>query len=678
MSSAAMKLAMTFTAIDAASSIVMGLEKRILRLGDAGKQVRKDFEDMVSHARAGLKALAAEKYLFDKLKPGVSAAADVQEAMIDVQMTLRKATDDADAFAGKMQLIRDNAYDVQKWAIGGTTDVLKVTNVLLRPIKEMESIVGKSGAVAATMGLATITKENPEMTAHAMTDVAIPFKIRGPQFGELADWMQRIVTSTNTKVLELMEGMKYVAPAAANLGLGYKETITGMGVLAEHGLRGSVAGTGFKDFLVRVTGAYRSGEDWINVLGLKFFDEHGKAKPLIGMINEMREKIAGLPEDQAGKAITDIMGLKGKERKKMLKKYKQWRELAPKLKALSPKEQIEAITKLFGMEGMPAAFAFMDRGIGSYEYVLKNAEESLPLEEKINMRMGGLKASLEGLQGTWESTLANVFNPMLGTLTALAKVGNDAADAVNAFAEANKKVTAGFNIGIGAAAVGIGGYAGYRLLRAGLSGRRLLKGLGSTAAGVAEGKALQMAAGVIPVFVVNMPAAMSPGGNGLPSPSKTPGAGAKPTLFDAFGNPILTGASAGASSAAATGTLSAAMAALGVLTGTGAVVAGTAYTSRAIGEALAKKHAQYYSIDKLSEMKSQQMVMGGGPGSYQVRVIDEELARRLENFKPEVKNDIRLSINIDPAGRVTTQTSDLNTTTHIDLNRGELMGNMSN
>ncbi len=659
MSSAAMKLAMTFTAIDAASSIVLGLEKRVLRLGDAGKQVKKDFDDMVSHARAGFKALASEKYLFDKLKPGVSAAADVQEAMIDVRMTLQKAGDDAGVLSDKLKQVRDNAYGIQKWAIGGTTDVLKVTNVLVKPIKEMESIIGPKGAVAATMALATITKEAPEMVAHAMTDIAIPFKLRGPQFGELADWMQRLVTSSNTNVLELMEGMKYAAPPAGQQGLGWKDTLIGMGVLAEHGLRGSVAGTGLKDFIVRLTGAFRSGEDWIKVLNLRFyegFDERGNLKNLSEIIQEMREKIGGMAEEQQGTAITDLMGLKGKERKQMLDKLKKNRELA-QLKALSPKERTEALVKIWGMEGMPPAAALMDTGIGSYEYVLKNATESLPLEEKINMRMGGLKATLEGMQGTWQSTLANVFDPMLGTLRAIANAGNDAADAINTFAEANKKITAGFNIGIGAAAVGIAGYGAFRLAKAGLSARKVFRALGSTAAGVVEGKALQMAAGVVPVYVVNMPSSLAlGGGSNVPTTQpKGTGTGSGPVLYDANGRPVATGGPGGAPSAAARGT-----GGIGSAIGKAAALLGYGYV---VDDAVSGMHH-----DLLNLYSGTRAVLGGAESW-------REFARQQQ---AEIKNDVRISIHIDPDRRVTTQTSDLNTTARIDLNRGELMGNMSN
>ncbi|MFH1028482.1 MAG: phage tail tape measure protein [Pseudomonadota bacterium] len=171
------------------------------------------------------------------------------------------------------------------------------------------------------------------------------------------------------------------------------------------------------------------------------------------------------------------------------------------------------------------------------------------------------------------------------------------------------------------------------VLLAGRYGKKALGGLaqkllnrsGSVAMGVTEGKVLEAAAGVSPVFVVNWPANLGgiiPGGG-------VPGKGGASSLL-----PFLSASSVGSIPAIGT-----------------AIVGGG---SIAMGKHLAEKEAAWRSTQDLMEMRSRQMVMGGGPRSFQVRTIDAELAKR------QVKNDIKIDIQIDDRGRVTTKTTGMN------------------
>ena len=62
-----MKLALTLTAVDMLSGIVNQAKNHILSLGDAGKSVKKDFDDMTRHVTAGLKGIAVAAYAIHKI-----------------------------------------------------------------------------------------------------------------------------------------------------------------------------------------------------------------------------------------------------------------------------------------------------------------------------------------------------------------------------------------------------------------------------------------------------------------------------------------------------------------------------------------------------------------------------------------------------------------------------------
>lgn len=93
------------------------------------------------------------------------------------------------------------------------------------------------------------------------------------------------------------------------------------------------------------------------------------------------------------------------------------------------------------------------------------------------------------------------------------------------------------------------------------------------------------------------------------------------------------------------------------------------YSSREIGKYMAENEAQWSSTQRLMDLRSRHMVMGGGPNSYQVRTIDQELNRR----GVDGENNINLTIYIDKDGRDFSRSDDMNTQVNT-TKRGDFFG----
>ncbi len=145
-----MKLAIQVTAVDMLSGIVSRMKQSILGLGEAGKKSQKDFDDMTSHITKGLKAIAVSAYALNKIKPGVQAAADLQEAMIDVKMSLMRSGQAAAALNDELQQVRSTAVNIQAVTPFSAQDVVEIQNELLKAGLDMKDVVGKGGAAWAT------------------------------------------------------------------------------------------------------------------------------------------------------------------------------------------------------------------------------------------------------------------------------------------------------------------------------------------------------------------------------------------------------------------------------------------------------------------------------------------------------------------------------------------------
>jgi hypothetical protein len=168
------------------------------------------------------------------------------------------------------------------------------------------------------------------------------------------------------------------------------------------------------------------------------------------------------------------------------------------------------------------------------------------LQGDILTKMSGFTGKIGNAAGTLDSDLKDALDNAIDQTGRLKATLREAADAfiqpinkgVNKLIQygLNEKKKGGLELSgkqliAGGVALAAGTYIAGRL--GGAAARRLLRGTGNLAAGVATGKALEYGAGVTPVYVVNMPGA-GPLGAEIP---KVPG-GFDKALGDAIGKGV--------------------------------------------------------------------------------------------------------------------------------------------
>ncbi|MDA8428481.1 MAG: phage tail tape measure protein [Geobacteraceae bacterium] len=477
------KLAMQLTMIDMLSGVAQVAKRNILAMGSAGKEVQRDFDLMTHHIGRGLKSIAVANYGFEKIRPGIAAAADLQENLIDVRMSLMRSGQAASTLGKELAQVRSTAVDLQKITPFSASDVVQVQKELLNSGLEFDSVIGK-GATRAAMMLATITKEAPSAAAAAMLNIGIPYHLKSSEYGDVADVIQKHVMSGRMKLPDLNAALPYVAPVAKQFKVPWDDLLTGMAVLGEQGQLGSMAGTHLKDFYSRLTGSSRISR---RIMGAVNRDLVGKGHAPLEFWDKKGEM---LPTQQLIKNLRSSMG------------------------NYNTKQRMFILEKIFGEQGGLAAMGLMSEGTGSWEFVKKKVLDVAGAEEKMTERLKGFNASLTALKGTSTTSLASLFNPMLSPLTQAADLMNTLVAGAGKLADAHPAVTAVGNGIIGTAIVSAGAYGAYNLIKGGAAGARVLKGLrgfGGSALGIAEGKAVQAATGVQPVFVTNWPGGALPG-----------------------------------------------------------------------------------------------------------------------------------------------------------------------
>jgi len=622
-----MKLALQLTGVDMLSGLLDRVKKNVLNLGAAGEQVSRDFDRMNAHITKGLQGVAVAAYGVHQIAKGIVPAGNLQEEMINVEMSLMKSGKEASILNRELDEVRKTAIELQKITPFSAQEMVKAEKEFLNSGVEFSSVVG-NGATKSSAAFATITGASIEQAQAAMLNIGVPYHLKGAEYVEVADVLQRHVMSGRLKVGGFEEALKNSAGVTKGFKLPWHDLVTGLAVIGESGFVGSEAGTYYKDFLERLTGSSRmtrkamaAANHQLRAEGkgeLKFWDNKGELLPMHNIIKQLRATLG----------------------------------------SMDTHHKMFYLEKMFGQQGGQGGLALMKDGPGSWEAVLQRAAEAASLSDKMAKRLEGFNANLTALQGTSKTTAAVVFDPMLQPLTKLVQLLNDATAGLGTFSEEHKTLTKGANYLAGGAVAGAGIFGAYHLVRGAISGGKVLKGIGGfkgllggaagIGLGVAEGKALQVAAGVQPVFVVNMP------GN-LGGASSIIG-GAAEAAAGAAGATALVKTFASTFAAATPWLATAVVSALG-----GYIIGG------GINRGLAKFSGW------LSDGKY------GGDGWLGERIYDEQ--QKPENkvgagwladmgFGEKQKNEINMNISVDAQNRVTSWTDDTNTTTNITTNRG--------
>lgn len=613
-----MKVALQITAVDMLSGVVQRAKQSILGLGGASRTIQRDFDVMERSVSRGLKSIAVSAYAVKKMVPGIRASADLQEAMLGVKANLAGAAKDAGALNDMLRQVKRTAVEVSADAPFSAEDVVRIENALIKAGLSLEDVTGKAGAAFSATALASLTGEAPEMIGDSLAAIGDQFKFKGADYGDFADWLVRVDDAGSAKVATLISGLKMAGSQAAALKISAKDAATALGALAPLGDR---AGSSYNNFLLAITSKGRR----LRRRGINLFED-GRFIGMQRAIDLLRKKFGQIENDE--KRLKDLM-------------------------------------KIFGEEGGRAANTFIDSAKG-FKGIEASAERSLSMAEKMTIWGEGLNAALKKLGGTSTSTLANLFDPALKPLRKFIDLTNIAVGRIGKLAEENKFVSGAATYGLGGLAAAGGTYGIYSLIKGGMAGKRVLKGLGGfkglfsgvgqTAVGIAKGKAVEAATGVQPVFVTNWPTGFDGGAGGLAGELAGMKKGRLGTIVKGLfrrGPGGLLGAGRGL--AALRGGLTVGSAGVGT---TAVAATGSALAGYGIGTLINK------GLGALSGALSDGKYSGKG---WLGEMIYDALHK---DNTPELKNDIKINLHVDDQGRVTSETDNTRTNASLALELG--------
>ena len=104
-------------------------------------------------------------------------------------------------------------------------------------------------SIGGTLTLAQAGALDLGSAADIASNVLRGFRLEADETGRAVDVLAKAANSSNTTVAQLGEGLKFVAPIAAGVGVSMELATAAIGALSDAGLQGSLAGTGLRRVL---------------------------------------------------------------------------------------------------------------------------------------------------------------------------------------------------------------------------------------------------------------------------------------------------------------------------------------------------------------------------------------------------------------------------------------------
>lgn len=254
------------------------------KLEGFGKKMTKIGSDLSMKVTAPLAAIGAA---------AVYTTAKFDDSMSKVQALTGAAGEELD----KMRQLAKEMGSQTRYSASESADAMQYlalagydTNQILASTPAMLQL-----AAAAGMDLA--------MSADIVTDTMSAFQMKAEEAGTAADIFAKAQAKSNTNVEQLGEAMKYAAPIANSFQQNLQQTAAVLGVFADSGIKGSMAGTTYTSMLQDLKQASKDGAVAIGSTSVALYDAQGNARAMADILEDVESATAGMSTAQRDAAL---------------------------------------------------------------------------------------------------------------------------------------------------------------------------------------------------------------------------------------------------------------------------------------------------------------------------------------------------------------------------------------
>lgn len=162
--------------------------------------------------------------------------------------------------------------------------------------------------IEGILSLAAASGEDLATTSDIVTDALTAFNMKAGDAGHFSDVLAQAASNANTTVSGMGETFKYAGSMAGSLGYSIEDVALMTGLMANTGIKGTMAGTALNSIFTRLSTNTNGAADAMKKLGISFFDSNGNARDLSDVMGELRTATTGMTAEQKSNLANTIAG----------------------------------------------------------------------------------------------------------------------------------------------------------------------------------------------------------------------------------------------------------------------------------------------------------------------------------------------------------------------------------
>lgn len=162
--------------------------------------------------------------------------------------------------------------------------------------------------IEGILNLAAASGEDLATTSDIVTDALTAFNMKAGDAGHFSDVLAAAASNANTTVSGMGETFKYAGSMAGSLSYSIEDVALMTGLMANTGIKGTMAGTALNSIFTRLSTNTNGAADAMKDLGISFFDSNGQARDLSDVMGELRTATAGMTAEQKSNLANTIAG----------------------------------------------------------------------------------------------------------------------------------------------------------------------------------------------------------------------------------------------------------------------------------------------------------------------------------------------------------------------------------
>ena len=164
------------------------------------------------------------------------------------------------------------------------------------------------GGIEGILSLAAASGEELATTSDIVTDALTAFNMKASEAGRFSDVLAAAASNANTTVSGMGETFKYAGSMAGSLGYSIEDVALMTGLMANTGIKASMAGTNLNSIFTRLSVNTHGAADAMSDLGIEFFTSKGNARDLSDVMGELRKATANMTAEQKSQLANTIAG----------------------------------------------------------------------------------------------------------------------------------------------------------------------------------------------------------------------------------------------------------------------------------------------------------------------------------------------------------------------------------